>query len=298
MQKNYLFTYLFILTGFLVSAQTVIYDQPIAGTNGIVTGNYATDGVSVYSADDFNLDNTYNIEVITAFGFQNDGDLETIITGLDVFIYTDAAGVPSSDPTSTGTGLLEIINLDPASPALTIINDGLGGFAFEIDVAAASGSSLTLTAGTYWLVVAPYVPSIDGTSRWNWYSATDGTLSEAHLIDPSDLFGAGATSWTQLTALGLTFSSTAFTIEGSTLSVDEFALETVSLFPNPAKNTLHLDMPASIGDFNTEIFSVLGQSVSRNTNSSQLDISNLNTGMYLLKISTDNGTITKRFTKN
>ena len=193
MQKNYFFTYLFILMCFIGSAQITLVDQPVAGTSGIVTDNFTTDGFGVYTADDFNLTDSYNIEVITAYGFQTNGDLETTITGLDVFIYSDNAGVPSSDPTASSTGLLEIINLDPANPALTIISDEVGSYDFEIDVAAASGSSLTLTAGTYWLVVAPYVAEFSQEARWNWHQATDGTLSGAQLIDPSNTFGAGAT---------------------------------------------------------------------------------------------------------
>lgn len=290
MQKNYFFTYLFILTGLLVSAQVTLVDQPVAGTNGIVSSELADSGFGTYSADDFTLTDNYRINTITTPGFGSGAsDISVNMTGLDVYIYGDAAGQPNSDPSVAGTGLLEIVNLAPGSPAITIV-DG----AITIDVTSANGGTeLELGAGTYWLVVAPRVPT--DAVRWNWFASDLG--GNAMLIDEGNF---GGLPWTDFPTLGLAFDSLAFTIEGTLvpLSVDEFALETVSLFPNPAKNTLNLDMPASIGDFETEVFSILGQSVARNSNSSQLDISNLNTGMYLLKISTENGTITKRFTKN
>ena len=288
MQKNYFFTYLLILTSFIVSAQVTLVDQPVAGTDGIVSDLIGV--VGTYSADDFTLTDNYRIDTITAPGFgSNLSDISVNMTGLDVYIYADAAGQPASDPTSPGTGLLEIINLAPGSPAITIVDD-----AFTIDVTAANGGAeLELASGTYWLVVAPRVATDD--VRWNWFASDAG--GNAMLFDEGNF---GGLPWTDFPSLALTFDSLAFTIEGTLtpLSVDDFALETISIFPNPAKNTLNLEMLTSIGDFETEVFSVLGQSVARNSNSSQLDISNLNSGMYLLKITTENGTITKRFTKN
>ena len=292
MQKIYFFTYLLILMGFIGSAQVTLIDQPVAGTNGIISSVLADSGFGTYSADDFTLTDNYSIDVITVNGFGSDeSDISLNFTGLDLFIYDDATGVPDSDPSTSGSGLLEIINLSPTSPAL--VYDATDD-SFTIDITMANGGvEFELNSGTYWLVVAARTP-IDAV-RWNWFASDAG--GNAMLFDEGNF---GGVPWTDLISLGLTFDSLAMKIEGTLvpLSVDEFALETISIFPNPAKNTLNLEMPASIGDFKTEVFSILGQSVARNSNSSQLDISNLNTGMYLLKITTENGTITKRFTKN
>ena len=291
MKKNYIIISVFLLTVCTINSQVVLIDQPSNLNDGIVSSVLADSGFGTFSADDFTLTDNYSIDIITVNGFGSGGtDISVNFTGLDVFIYGDAGGLPDSDPSSPGSGLLEIINLSPTSPAL--VYDATDD-SFTIDITMANGGTeLVLGSGTYWLVVAAEVPS--DAVRWNWFASDPG--GNAVLIDEGNF---GGLPWTGLTALGLEFDSLAMKIEGTVpLSVDEFALETVSLFPNPAKNTLNLDMPASIGDFETEIFSVLGQSVARNSNSSQLDISNLNTGMYLLKISTENGTITKRFTKN
>ena len=295
MKKNYILFLFIMLVTYTAKSQTVLFDQPINGTNGIVTDNFSDGTTSVYSADDFNLTVSSNIDIITAYGFQNQGDFDTFTTGVDVFIYADAAGVPNSDPTSLGTGLLELINLDPAGPAVNIIPDGAGGYDIEIDVAQAYGSTFTLGAGTYWLVIAPYVLST-GADRWNWYQATDGTLSPAVLIDPGDVFGAGVTSWTSLAGL-VGWSALAFKIEEAALSVDEFSLASVSVYPNPAKNVINIDLPNSYTNFETEIFSVTGQLVLKSNDKAQLDISELNSGMYMLRISTEHGSVTKQIVK-
>ncbi|MDX1317143.1 MAG: T9SS type A sorting domain-containing protein [Xanthomarina gelatinilytica] len=297
MKKNYilfLFTTLFV---FATNAQTVLFDQPVNGTSGIVSDNFSDGTSSVYTADDFSLSASSNIGVITAYGFQNDGNLETLATGVDIFIYADAAGSPNSNPTLPGTGLLELVNLSPSSSALDIIPNGTGGYDIVVNVYTALGSNLTLAAGTYWLVVAPYVTST-GSNRWNWYQATDGTLSQAKLIDPGNVFGAGATSWTSLTALGLSFSSTAFKIEESILSVDEFSLSNVSVFPNPVQDELNIQLHNSITVKQVSVYSITGQVVLKAQNTRKLDVSDLSPGVYLMKIETDRGDVTRKIIKN
>ncbi|WP_417867492.1 T9SS type A sorting domain-containing protein [Xanthomarina gelatinilytica] len=297
MKKNYilfLFTTLFV---FATNAQTILFDQPVNGTSGIVSDNFSDGTTSVYAADDFNLSTSSNIGVITAYGFQNDGNLETLVTGVDIFIYSDAAGEPNSNPTLPGTGLLELVNLSPSSPALDIIPNGSGGYDIVVDVYTALGSDLTLSAGTYWLVVAPYVTST-GTNRWNWYQATDGTLSQAKLIDPGNVFNAGATSWTSLTALGLSFSSTAFKIEESILSVDEFSLSNVSVFPNPVQDELNIQLHNSITVKHVKVYSITGQVVLQEQNQRKLNVSKLSPGVYLMKIETDRGDVTRKIIKS
>jgi len=88
-----------------------------------------------------------------------------------MYIYTDNAGEPSSDPSLPGTGAFELINFDSSNPALTITPDGLGGYTFTLDVSAANGSDVILSSGIYWLVVSPRMnmSNSDSDNRWNWY---------------------------------------------------------------------------------------------------------------------------------
>ncbi|MDT0557319.1 T9SS type A sorting domain-containing protein [Ichthyenterobacterium sp. W332] len=297
MKKNYTILVVILTLCASLSAQTVLFDQPSIGGNGIVSDVFTDIPGAVYSTDDFELTSTSRVEEITAYGFQNLGTFSTLATGLDVYIYTDASGVPSSDPFSPGTGVLEIINLDIADPSLTINDDTASGSVdITIDVTAANGGDLVLSAGTYWLVVAPVMTmdDADGDERWNWFTAAAPTvLSEAHLID-NGVFGIS--TWTSFSGLGLTFFSTAFTISGTpNLSVGDENLSTVEVFPNPAKDVINIE---SVNELtNIELFSVLGKQVYKGTNERTIDISNLNTGVYLLKLSNDSGSVTKRIVK-
>lgn len=209
----------------------VLFDQsnPPDVTNGIVSDFSNLDNAGVWSADDFVLTSENNITFISAFGFNNSGAFLTDATGISVYIYANSASnTPDGDPTQAGSGLLEIVDLDPTGPAVDVTNPGEGTFNIKIDIEEALGTTFTLPAGNYWLVVAPSMDNIggfNGDNRWNWYSAGPGAFgnSEAYLIDPSNAFGEGLTDWTAFSVLGLDFQSTAFVIEG----------ETTLVFPEP-----------------------------------------------------------------
>ncbi len=71
----------------------------------------------------------------------------------------------------------------------------------------------------------------------------------------------------------------------------------VSMYPNPADNLLNIRSAQSIN--NIKIVSVIGQevkSVNPAANQITLDISNLESGIYFVTISTDNGSVIKKLT--
>ncbi|MGJ8683858.1 MAG: T9SS type A sorting domain-containing protein [Nonlabens sp.] len=91
-----------------------------------------------------------------------------------------------------------------------------------------------------------------------------------------------------------------FTID-TTATVDDIAANTFRIYPNPANDIItinsdnHTIKNLSITDMN-------GREV-MNTNvddklSTQLDVTNLSSGLYLMSISSDQGNVTKRFVKN
>jgi len=279
---------------------SIIWDQlQGSGTNGIVSDYFTGIPGGTYSADDFQLTTDTRIEIITSFGFQNNMTLETLITGFDVYIYTDNGGAPSSDPSFPATGVFELINFDPLNSALTISADGLGGYSFALDVSAANGSDVILGAGIYWLVVAPRMnlSDADAANRWNWYEAFGvSNLSEGMIIDPDGIFGG--LPWTAFSGLGTGFESLAFTIEGDDiLSIDEINLSKVTIVPNPVKNRINIQLHPSNGLVKVELFNIIGQTVYKGQKT-HFDISELNSGIYILKLTTDKGELTKRIIKD
>ncbi len=202
-------------------SKAVLVDQSPDGTStsGIVSVVNNT-GAGAYATDDFTLDEAFDIQSITAFGFNNDGTFLSTVTGINVYIYANSAtNTPDGDPTQPGSGLLELVDIDPNGPAVSIANPTASNFDITVDVEAALGSSISLPAGDYWLVVAPSqdIPGFGNTVRWNWFAAGSGPFGNfsAHLIDPTNAFGGGFTDWTPFSGLGITdFQSTAFIIEG------------------------------------------------------------------------------------
>lgn len=83
-----------------------------------------------------------------------------------------------------------------------------------------------------------------------------------------------------------------------TLSNDEFNTSVVKIHPNPAKSELNIDLKSN-KNTKIEIYDILGKQVmSKKLNNSQVvNVKALKTGVYLLRITQNNKTITKRLIK-
>jgi aminopeptidase N len=83
----------------------------------------------------------------------------------------------------------------------------------------------------------------------------------------------------------------------ATLASNSFDLEqTISVYPNPANDELHIMMPTSVQLEKVEIFNTLGQLVGQKIDH-DFSISELASGIHLLKITTSEGVIHKNFIK-
>ncbi|MGV9003150.1 T9SS type A sorting domain-containing protein [Flavobacterium sp.] len=74
----------------------------------------------------------------------------------------------------------------------------------------------------------------------------------------------------------------------------------ILLYPNPAKDLLHLEIKELIGLKAIYVYNLLGQivlSVPSAENGPTLDVSILKTGSYFIKITTDKGTTSRKFVK-
>ncbi len=84
----------------------------------------------------------------------------------------------------------------------------------------------------------------------------------------------------------------------STASTTDNALLNISMYPNPASSRLTISAPKTITS--AAIYNILGKQVMSleiNKNSESIDVSNLATGMYLIKYSIDNAVGTAKFIK-
>ncbi|RYY45361.1 MAG: T9SS type A sorting domain-containing protein [Chitinophagaceae bacterium] len=90
-----------------------------------------------------------------------------------------------------------------------------------------------------------------------------------------------------------------FTLNVTTdLSIDDLVKSNFKLYPNPVKDVLNLSNTQNITS--VEVFNMLGQQVITkrvNATQGQVDMSNLATGTYLVKVATDNQTKTVKVIK-
>jgi endonuclease I/chitodextrinase len=82
----------------------------------------------------------------------------------------------------------------------------------------------------------------------------------------------------------------------SNISFDESSFK---IYPNPSNGNFKIDFEDS-GNYSVEIFSLIGQKVfeEKETNKSNITISHLQTGMYLVKVTKDNKSIVKKIVIN
>lgn len=87
------------------------------------------------------------------------------------------------------------------------------------------------------------------------------------------------------------------------LGVEDFKVgSNFNLYPNPSDSVLNIELKNGISNGNLEVYDMLGkQVITQNFNSdslSSIDVKNLKSGLYLIKISFEGNTETKRFIKN
>ncbi|NRD23975.1 endonuclease [Winogradskyella litoriviva] len=82
------------------------------------------------------------------------------------------------------------------------------------------------------------------------------------------------------------------------LSTDEYSIESVKLHPNPVNNNLKVDLKSNI-ETTIEIYDILGKQVTKTliNKTSTLNLQKLQSGVYIVKISQGNSTITKKLIK-
>ena len=91
------------------------------------------------------------------------------------------------------------------------------------------------------------------------------------------------------------------TSAGFSLSVDDLAFEkSISLYPNPASNQITIDFDVPTTTSKIKLYNVLGQVVGTQTlaaNERIIHLEKIPAGMYVMQITSEQGTASKRFIK-
>lgn len=83
---------------------------------------------------------------------------------------------------------------------------------------------------------------------------------------------------------------------GAGVGINEVEENAIAVYPNPANNVINVNATSNIS--NVEVYTITGQKVgdfTANSTNTRISTANLTTGLYLMRIHTDNGVINKKF---
>ncbi|TXD71481.1 T9SS type A sorting domain-containing protein [Aequorivita antarctica] len=216
-----------------------------------------------------------------------DGDA---VVSADIIVYADDfGGLP--DPgniIASQTGVVPssqtVLGDFPAAPSLDVSE-----IVFDLAPIALAGQGAFPT--TYWVSV--YVTTTSGTGGPGYWETTTASI----VGYPSVYSPDGGVTW--LVATGA--DDLVYNFEGDCdpLSVADNTLGGFTFYPNPTNGALSLKAVKNIDT--VAIYNLLGQSVLNSkigATTSNLDISGLTTGTYIMKVTVDGQTGTYKVLKN
>lgn len=89
-----------------------------------------------------------------------------------------------------------------------------------------------------------------------------------------------------------------FAVASSILSANEVSenkLESIKIYPNPAKDIIRLEIPEELRNFSVEITDITGKFISSYENEKNINVSKLVNGAYLCTINSEEGKVVRKF---
>ncbi len=187
-----------------------------------------------------------------------------------------------------------------ATPQTFAIPEGqiVGSFSAISDTGVIVGYAQTYIPLQGWY----RIPLIYHASYGTDVKLLSDVLSEAG-VDTTGLSGIGYKISTDGKYIGGFSSGAAFFAQGwavylddlFTLGTQESAFSKVSVYPNPAKETLNINAKNITA---VEVYNLVGQKVQSAKAASQINVSNLAKGVYLVKVTAEGKTQTVKFIKD
>ena len=160
--------------------------------NGIISTFVNTLSAGAYSADVFDVSAPTALATLRFDGFVNNGSLATGTTGVRMYLYADAGGVPAGHPEDGLDNELWSVRVANPSPGLSLADDII-----VLDLLQAGLAPPALAPGRYWVSVAPERSG----PQWNWFNATTGgSAGNAQLVGPS-VFNPPIPNWVAINTL-------------------------------------------------------------------------------------------------
>lgn len=229
-----------------------------------------------------NADEDFTLEVINLNAFIGASGSGVNAGAVDVYIYSDAGGSPGAIITSE-------IGMAATSQVVVGSNFGFDVWDVELDITDVLLPSQVGVPTTYWVGV-----SLEPTDASNtfWENSTAGLVGFGEAYD--DGLGGGFVIDNTLEGV-YTFSGTC----GGTAGVSENSLDGFAYYPNPTSDILSLKSVNSIDS--VAIYNLLGQRVidtKIGATTSDINLSGLTAGTYIMKVVVDGQTGTFKVLKN
>ncbi len=288
-------------------------------------------GNTTESNGSFGFSAYYNTAGTTSFALADDfvvpvGEIWNV-TSFDFFIYqTNYAGnVPPNDELR-----VQVYNGDPSAGGVVVagslVTDVYDPSGSDDSLIYRVGNSVTPTPGTapgtarkVWKVRGTLSAALPAGTYWVVYQV-HASNDAAIFLPPLTVTGSrGLPSWNakQLTVTTSTWASVLdtgnpaatapdfvqdmpFIVNGTVLGTNENAFEaTITVSPNPVKNIISLRVPTDVVISSVEVYDLNGKVVKSipNLSSSEVNVSDLASGNYIMKLTSDKGIASKKFIK-
>ena len=288
----------------------------LAGASGIYT-NAGTNNVR--NADDFivPVGQTWNVTSVDIFVYQ------TLFVGAVPPVDQMRVQIFNGDPQSGGTLVAgdmttNVINVAGSSDALmyrtfnsTTPAPGTAVGTTRKIWQVRGNITASLPAGTYWVVYQLHstndansffppitIPGVRGLIGWNAKQNVIASTTVGAVLGWAPLIDTGNPATAPDFPLDLPFKLNGTVV----LGVNENTFEaSISLSPNPVKDMLSISVATGTTINSYEIFDVNGKVVkamnSSTSNISEINVSELSVGNYILKLQSDKGIASKKFIK-
>lgn len=110
--------------------------------------------------------------------------------------------------------------------------------------------------------------------------------------DPVYIFNVGKATVGALQHFAVASTTASLVLNTKETAADK--LESVKIYPNPAKDILSLELPSSVSNFSFEITDLLGRSLLKQENQTRINVSNLPKGVYLGNLKADEHTVVRK----
>jgi hypothetical protein len=214
-------------------------------------------------------------------------------------------GTVNSNYSNTQLGLTYPFTFGTPYNDVSVATQGTGTNAITVTVTAlgsGTGTGTVILPGGITLTNCLQVKITNTISLTASFGSLTGTNTTYSYYHASQKFSVIDVNYYSTTFLGSTTDDYGIFINNNSLPVGIFSNslknELVSIYPNPAKNIISIAGVNNYSLSQIQIVDALGRIViEKNTNTSEIDISTLENGIYSVIISTPNGTLTKKFIK-